>query len=295
MNAHKKPDIRLGHIAAIYALAADPQNPAIFTGDGAGHLVRWWTDTPDGMLIAQGESPWYTCAFLPEEALIVAGNLAGQLWWIDPVQLAVTHRTDAHPKGVYFCSPFTGGMLSGGADGVLHIWQGTEKQASAKLSHAALRGIATSADGATIAIAASDSNIYLLDNQSFGVIKVLAAAHVPSVFTVCFSACGRFLFSGGRDAHLCIWDVQNDYQLLHRIPAHYYTINDICLDPTANRFYTASRDRTIKCWDANTFELLSVFDAAKYSVHTASVNRVVCVGQKVWSVSDDKRLVGWEK
>jgi WD40 repeat protein len=292
---YPKPDIKTGHNSAIYCLDFDPESELICTGDGGGQLVAWKPGIPDGTLVAQGSSPWYTLSFLPAQNSVVAGNLKGEMWWIDPRKKQVLQISEAHQKGVFSLLPYgKDQLLSGGGDGVLHQWEGFEKQQSLKISHNSLRGLSESKAHQLIAVAASDGNIYLIDYQTFAVLKIIVEAHRPSVFTVCFSACGRYLFSGGRDAMLAIWDISSGFELLQRIPAHHYTINHICLSPDRKLLYTASRDRTIKVWDAHTFQLQKVLDTAKYGVHTASVNRLVTTqADQLFSVSDDKRLVLW--
>jgi WD40 repeat protein len=289
---YPKPEIYTGHRAAVYGLSSDTAH-TLYSADGAGMLVKWPTGQTDGLLIAQGNSPWYACTVLPETGEVVAGNLAGEIWWVNPSAVQVTGTIMAHQKGVFGLFPLHNGLVSLGGDGVMHFWQGKIKTSSIKLSHATLRGIAKHPKLNLIAVAASDAQIYLVDSESFSVVKVIVGAHEPSVFVVTFSACGKFLISGGRDAHLCIWAIDSAFELLHRIPAHHYTINDILFAPDGFSFFTASRDRSIKQWDVTDFRLLKVMDAARYSVHTASVNRLSWHLGKLWSVSDDKRLVCW--
>jgi WD40 repeat protein len=292
----KKPMIKLGHRASVYGICADTDTNQVYTADGAGQLVRWSPDDPDGFLLAQGESPWFVCAYSSAQSVLIAGNQAGQIWWVDPQKLTVLAQIEAHKGGTYaiFALDASNHTISGGADGVLHLWENQTLLQSLKLSHRNLRGLSISLDQNTLAVASSDGCIYLVDIQEFTVINVIKDAHMPSVFAVCFSTCGRYLFSGGRDAMLCVWSVVEAYQLLHKIPAHHYTINSICASPDGFGFYTASRDRTIKYWDAIDFGLLKVLDAARYSVHTASVNNMVWCSDLLWSCSDDKRVVAWD-
>ncbi len=288
-----RPDIFNGHRAAVYGISAEHEQGCIITSDGAGMLVRWLPGQPDGALIAQGQSPWYACACAPHAPEVAAGNQAGQIWWVNQQSIKVTGQVTAHAKGVFGLKYIQGSLVSLGGDGVLHRWEGTQKTSSIKLSHANLRNIAVHPELNLWAVAASDANIYLLDSINMRVSKVIVQAHVPSVFAVCFSACGKFLISGGRDAHLCIWAIEHGFELMHRIPAHNYTINDLLVSPDGKKLISASRDRTIKIWDPETFQLLKVLNAARYSVHTASVNRLAWFGEQLWSVSDDKRVVAW--
>jgi len=64
-----------------------------------------------------------------------------------------------------------------------------------------------------------------------------------------YSPDGKFLLTGGRDAHLNIWQTDS-YELIKSIPAHNWAIYDIVFNPDTTLFATASRDKTIKIWDA---------------------------------------------
>ena len=144
-------------------------------------------------------------------------------------------------------------------------------------------------------IGSSDHHIYVLDPVSLEVTHRWKA-HDNSVFALCIHPSGQYLFSGGRDAHLCVWDLKQDYKLISRIPAHNFTINDLKLSPDERYLVSASRDKTIKLWDAHTFELLKVIDHARNKSHTHSVNRLFWLktDNSVISCSDDRKILRWE-
>ena len=288
------PDILSGHQSSVYALDIDLASGHLFAGDGSGQLVQWNTAQKTGLLLAQSQSAWFSCRYIAHKNQLVAGNQLGEITWIALETKTVIAQVPAHKKGVFQLKSMGDLLVSLGGDGVLHLWDGASLSQTVKLSHSSLRDISLSLDGLTAAIAASDGNIYILSTGRLQVVKVILAAHLPAVFSVCFSACGKFLISGGRDATLCLWDISADYTLHHRIPAHLYTINAICNAFDGLSFFTAARDRTIKRWALSDFTLQKVYDAAKYSVHTASVNRIVVSHDKLWSCSDDKRIVGWK-
>jgi WD40 repeat protein len=290
-----KPIVKLGHTAAIYGLAVDRLQQVIYTADGSGALVAWTRQSAQGTLIAQGAASWYSASIIASGKTLMAGNMLGEIRWIDLERKLVSEQNHAHHKGVFGFLPIPKGVISLGGDGVLHLWSGFNCTESLKLSESSLRDASLSTDGATIAIAASDGNIYLLSSHDLSIQRVLLGAHKPACFAVCYSACGQFLFTAGRDAMLCIWDINQEYSLLQAIPAHMYTINAICNHPDGSSFYTASRDRTIKIWDSKSFQLLKVLDAAKFGAHVASVNRLAFLDHELVSCSDDKRICIWSE
>jgi WD40 repeat protein len=120
-------------------------------------------------------------------------------------------------------------------------------------------------------------------------------AHKLASNVVRYSPDGKFLLTGGRDAHLNIWSVGN-YELVHSISAHNWAIYDIVFSPDATLFATASRDKSIKIWDAKTFQLLQRITKENFDAHTHSVNKLIwsTYYNYLVSVGDDKMVMVWE-
>jgi WD40 repeat protein len=125
--------------------------------------------------------------------------------------------------------------------------------------------------------------------------KIIYSAHTLSANIVRYSPDGKFLLSGGRDAHLNIWDTKN-YSQVKSIPAHNYAIYDIAFSPDAKLFATASRDKTIKIWDADMFEILARISKENYEGHVNSVNKLFWSDYNNYLVSsgDDRAVMVWE-
>jgi WD40 repeat protein len=86
------------------------------------------------------------------------------------------------------------------------------------------------------------------------------------------------------------------YSLEKSIVAHMYAINHIAFSPQETLFVTCSMDKSIKVWDAITFQLLKVIDRARFAGHGTSVNKLLWTtyhGQIV-SGSDDRTLSVWQ-
>ena len=71
-------------------------------------------------------------------------------------------------------------------------------------------------------------------------------AHENSVFSDCYHPNLPLLLSGGRDAHLKAWRLDDDFTNTYSQPAHWFTVNAIAFHPEAKWLATASRDKTIK-------------------------------------------------
>jgi WD40 repeat protein len=92
---------------------------------------------------------------------------------------------------------------------------------------------------------------------------------------------------------LRVWDLENDFQLISEQPAHLFTVNHIVFSPNGQLFATASRDKTLKIWDAQTFQLLKVVDTMRHGGHINSVNRLLWLPDCLVSCSDDKTVMLW--
>jgi WD40 repeat protein len=145
-----------------------------------------------------------------------------------------------------------------------------------------------------IAVASGDCNIRIFDLVTLEE-KIVFVAHQLSANTVRYSPDGKIMLTGGRDAHLTIWDAQT-YVSIQNIPAHNYAIYDIAYSPDANMFATASRDKTVKIWDAATFDLLVRINKENYDGHINSVNKIHWSTYKNFLIStgDDRSIMVWD-
>lgn len=106
-----------------------------------------------------------------------------------------------------------------------------------------------------------------------------------------YSPDAKTLVSGGRDAHLNFWNV-SDYTLIKSVPAHNFAIYDIVFSPDKSLFATASRDKTIKIWDAKTSDFLLRINIENSNGHTYSVNKLLWTSFNNYLISagDDRKI-----
>lgn len=285
-----------GHKAAIYALAPGRDARHILSAGSDGWIVEWNLDNPEtGRVVANVETQVFSLYAIPEQQLLVAGNMNGGVHWIDLEHPDRTRNIQHHQKGVYDLQYYGEWLFSAGGDGVLTRWDARESRAmeSLQLSNRALRSVAVSEKRNELAVGASDGAIYFLDAGTLALKHTLPGAHGHSVFVVAYSPNHRYLLSGGRDAMLRVWDLENKHTLLSEQPAHWFTVNHLVFSPDGRFFATASRDKTIKIWDTETFQLLKVLETIRDGGHLNSVNRLLWMPDCLISASDDRSVVLW--
>ncbi|NUN99018.1 MAG: WD40 repeat domain-containing protein [Saprospiraceae bacterium] len=287
-----------GHNASVFALCKGPETGTFLSGAGDGWLVAWQVQNPEmGRLLAKTDTQVFSMTYLPEQQVIVAGDMNGGVHWIDLLKPERTRNIAHHGKGVFSILPVGDFVFTLGGDGILTRWSAPESRSleSLHLSNQSLRCIDYSKARNELAIGGSDNNIYLLDADTFEIRQTLVQAHNNSVFAVRYHPGAPGLLSGGRDAHLKVWDLDRLSSPLSNQPAHLFTINDICF-LSDDKFATASRDRTIKIWDAQTFQLLKVMDTIRSGCHINSVNALLYLEatRRLVSCSDDRSIILWE-
>jgi WD40 repeat protein len=297
MNILKKAQF-VGHNGAVYALSRYIQPNSFLSAAGDGWIVAWDLNDPDhGRLLTKTDSNIFSIVYLPSKNWLIAGNMYGGLHWIDLENGNNFKSVQHHKNGVFalFCLNDKE-ILSLGGDGILTKWD-IEKSIATEslvLSSKSLRAISKHPKLDLLAIAASDSNIYLLNSQNLELVRKIENAHDNSVFSLCFSPDGEYLLSGGRDAYLRIRLSNNNFEELPTQAAHLFTVNDIAYHPNGKFFATASRDKTIRIWDAVSFVLLKVIDSIRNAGHLKSVNRLLWVDDVLISCSDDRSIIAWE-
>jgi WD40 repeat protein len=300
-----------GHRGAVFSIAQGRTPSSIISAGGDGWVVEWDLDKPDlGRVIAQTDMPIYALLPLWEHNIIVAGNRDGGIHFINLTDATLSRNIQHHQKGVFDLYATNDGVVSLGGDGMLTRWSLVPIQSieSLHLTAKSLRSVAISGVRNELVIGASDGSVYILDKDSWELKQQILQAHTPSVFAACYAPDERFLLTGGRDALLKLWSIDNTEKPVQSLPAHLYTINAITFHPTnPNLFATASRDKTIKIWSltdyTSTIEgekggivLQKVIDTIRQSGHLNSVNQLLWTKHHNWlvSCSDDSTLMVWE-
>ena len=281
-----------GHKGSIFSLKGYGSD-RFLSGGGEGWIVEWELSNPDpGRLLARVESNVFAIHNNGKE--IVAGDMNGGIHWID-LEANETLDLQHHRRGIFDLWEDGGLIYALGGDGFISRRPKDEPRAveSVQLTHQSLRTY-TYVDDRTITVGASDGCIYFVDIDTLEIQQRIDNAHDPSVFSLIYDASAGHLWSGGRDAQINIWS--KDGKRLHNIPAHMFTVNDLTFNTDKSLVISGSRDKTIKVWDAKSFQLLKVIEGIRDGGHLNSVNCLLwCPDQNyLISGSDDNSIGIWK-
>lgn len=290
-----------GHQGSIYALVKGQEAGIFYSGAGDKIVAQWDLHHPgDGMLIAKATDSIYCMHFLGEQNRLLIGQGSGGVHVVHLTENKEERLLKLHDQAVF-------GILSSskhhliftlGGDGVLCVLddQSFEVIQRIRLSEKKLRAIVINKNQDRIYVGCGDGSIVELSLPSLKISHRFQAHGIDfSVNALSFSPDEIKLLSGSRDAHLNVFQLDN-YELISSIPAHNFAIYDIAFDPTGNYFATASRDKSVKIWDYNSFSVLERLEGNDGKGHINSVNKLLWLEDgTLLSAGDDRAVQSWKK
>ena len=286
-----------GHRGAVYALTPWGGTNGFLSTGGDGKVVRWDLRTPDtGEQVADALMAVFAMHHDAARGLLFLGNEAGGMHVIDLREREEIRLLQAHKRGIFSIRPIAGDRLvCTGGDGCLTVWKlpGMEQERCIPLSEQKLRGMVVSPDGAFLAVAGLDGRVRVLDTSELNELHTLQG-HDRGAASLCWHPAKPVLISGGRDGHLRFWRTDRGFAPLHAFPAHRANIYAIAFDPTGRLCATASRDKSVKLWDAASFDPVDRLEQ-KAKGHTHSVNDLLWMrdGEVLLSAGDDRTIRSW--
>lgn len=305
MEAKKKYTFS-GHKGPVYTITPGINAGEILSGSSDQRLGSWNLQTGEpGEFSAHLPTHIIALIAIPSSKIIVAGTSGGTVHFLDPVnkkELKAEKYFESQVFDFAVCEKHQMLFASSG-DGRIIITDliSFGKLKTMQLSNEKVRNFAIHPDGDSVAIATSNGHIHVFSlplmretNNWF--------AHELAANCVCWHPEGKYLLSGGRDAHLKVWDPSKNFELIQDIAAHNYAIYSMVFSPDARPddpvgrgkyFATASRDKTVKIWNAENRELLLRINKEKQDGHLNSVNKVIWTKEGLVSTGDDRAIILW--
>jgi WD40 repeat protein len=294
----RKVDTFSGHRDSVYTIISDSQSQGFYSAGGDGFVIQWDLTKPDlGNLVAKvGMSVYSLCIDKPRQRLWIGQNFEG-IQILDIANSKIESTAKITTAAIFDIQIWGEKALIATGDGVIIIMDipSFSVQKHIKVSTKSIRSIAINPLTREFATGDSEFNVHVFDMDGF-VLKKTIRSHSNSVFSVQYSPDGRYLFTAGRDAHMMIWDVADNYENVMDIPAHLYAINHIVFSPDGRFFATCSMDKSIKVWEYETFKLKKIIDRARHAGHGTSVNKLLWSSyeNQLISCSDDRMISVWE-
>ena len=301
----------IGHGGAIFTLEPAHDAHLFYSGSSDNLVVEWnLKEQEQNKVVAKLPAKALALKYVPDRNLLLIGQSLGGIHVIDLNKREEIKLLQLHRQSIYDIQYLQEKecFWAVAGDGTLSVWSINDFSliTALKLCEKKVRSIDFNIVLKEAAIGCGDGSIRVFDFETFEEKKILKG-HVDdfSVNTVRYHPNGKYLLSGSRDAYLNIWDIENDYALIHHIPAHNYAIYSIVFSPDKKFFATGSRDKTIKIWNARlndgvgqaeNFELLFRIDNAKNKGHTHSVNKLLWsdFNNYLISTGDDKAIMVWK-
>jgi WD40 repeat protein len=290
-----------GHSGSVYAMDKGFSEHSVFTAGSDRFIALWNLETLKAEKFSAAlPAPIYTICHIPEKNILLAGTTSGSIHILDldkreEIKILQHHRA---PVFDIQYSVKTNCFYTAGGDGNFAVCSldTLSLLKMKKLSYDKVRSIAFNEITSEIAVGLGDSNVLIFDlftlEYKNDMIAHQLGEKVVGANIVRYSPDGKFLLTGGRDAHLNIWSVE-DYELIKSIPAHNWAIYDIVFSPDGTLLATASRDKTVKIWDATTYQILKRITKENFEAHTHSVNKLIWSAYHNYlvSVGDDKMVM----
>lgn len=283
-----------GHRSPVYCLS-QYQIGTVISGGGEGWIIKWTEADPEnGLLLASVGVSVFSIQYLPDADLIIAGDRNGFIHWIK--SHGKSEGKFAHKGEVFGIHRIGDFVYTIGKDGFLVKW-GIFNQSSIqsiRISKHTLRSFICNIDESTAFIGDGEGMVHLIDLNRFEVVNSFMA-HYGTVFSLALNSEGN-LISGGKDAHLKLWETSADFRLIVDHPAHWFSIYAIKEHPNLPIIATASRDKQIRIWESVNLDPILTLDYAKYQGHIRSVNALNWTenGEMLISTGDDAKIIFWK-
>jgi len=286
------------HSAPLYALAPGRKLGTLFSGGGDRVIAEWdlgnELTNPFGI---RTDATIYSLLNIDQQTLLIGTN-KGSIHVIDLASKKEIRHLKLHDQGIFhmrYCSKLKR-VYVGCADESISVWEAEQWSLlwHLKLGQGKVRRIALDADQSHVAIACGNGSIQILETADNKTIYSIEA-HDDGANSLAFLPNGN-LVTGGKDAHLRVWNAKDHFRQLIKIPAHNFAIYDIIVHPQGNWLATASRDKTVKIWDIDLLEKPLRLDRKSHQGHTHSVNALCYLEEEdlLASCSDDRTICLWK-
>ncbi|KAK1757696.1 WD domain-protein [Echria macrotheca] len=255
------------------------------------------------------------CAFLPGDKVVVVGTKEGELQLYDVASAALLESVNAHEGSAIWSlqvHPDGKSVVSGGADKTAKFWDfkivqeqvlGTTRTTpKLKLVQSRILKVSDdilslrfSPDSKLLAVALLDSTVKVFFVDSLKLYLNLYGHKLP-VLSMDISYDSKLIVTSSADKNIRIWGL--DFGDCHKaLFGHQDSILQVAFVPhnsdgNGHNFFSASKDRTIKYWDADKFEQIQRIHGHHGEIWALAISHS---GRFLVSASHDKSIRVWEE
>ncbi|CUU03293.1 MAG: PD40 domain-containing protein [Fimbriimonadales bacterium] len=292
-----------GHAIGVSHVAFSPDGQYIASVSSRDSTLKVWR-VADGQLLytfreADGA---YAVAFSPDGRFLAVG-VAGSSF--TPQTLLIRRASDGAlvrtftghqgwTQAVAF-SPDGQVLISGGADGLVRVWNLTDGTQLRSLSaHPTTLTVAYSPMGTHIASGGDDSTVKIYSTAAWSLLRTLTG-HTGAVTGVAFAPSGQILASGSTDGTIRVWNVSNG-SLIRTISAS-LPVYAVAFSPDGQYLAGALASGGVSLWNASSGALVRQINAHTGIAFSLAFSgdslRFVSGGEdgiRLWRVSDGSPL-----
>ena len=288
----------LGHTGGVYDLIKI-SDKEFLSASGDRLVVSWNMDSPEqGNLIARAADSIYAICFLSDTNELLIGQAKGEIHIIDLSTNQEKKLLKVNDKGVFSISEnrLKNKIYVLGGDGVLSVLNTKDFSliAKKKISTMKLRSVLFDESTNKLFIGCGEGVVTVFDDDSMELLYSNQISNNGFSINTMIDFSDEQILCGGRDAHLK-WIQKNDLSIIDAVPAHNYAIYKISFSPDKNLFATASRDKTLKIWDAAANQIIQRIEQSSDG-HLNSVNTLLWMDDHTLvSAGDDRSINIWRK
>jgi len=209
-----------GHNDSIYTLVGIDESHFI-SGAGDGMVVLWDLKNPkNGHLLAKVPASVYALVYNPFRKQVVIGQNFEGIHFIDIASKTELKTLKVNKSAIFDIQYFGNKIVVASGSGEVYVvdWEANSIEHVINESDKSARTIAVNFRKEEFAVGYSDHIIRIYDWSDFRLKKEIKS-HKNSVFTLKYSPDEQFLLSAGRDAHLKVWNVEDDYSPVESVVA----------------------------------------------------------------------------
>lgn len=243
-----------GHKSAVLDLHWSRDSQVVYSASADAHIASWNVETGERIRRHVGHEEVINCLDVSKrgEEFLVSGGDDGTIGIWDPrSKQAIDYIETSYPVTAVCLAEAGNELYSGGIDNDIRVWDLRAKKESYTLTgHTdTVSSLALSPDSQTLLSNSFDSTVRTWDvrpfappNRAVRVFDGAVAGREQNLIRACWDGEGARIAAGGADGTATVWESKSG-KMLHKLPGHKGSVNDVRISPDGSMILSASTDR----------------------------------------------------